>query len=297
MADGLIDQIIRRQNWMDRPAGLVQKLVGGIYRPLGPLGRGLRNLMHGTKPMGHPLHPAITDLPIGAWITAVVLDVASHYTSSIPRGAAEVALLVGIVGAVGAAVTGYADFYDTYGHERRLAFTHGATMTVALILMLISEGLRHWGSAGVHSLAVGLSFAGVLLMLFGGYLGGHLVFGLGTMVNRNAFFSGENDFIDVGASTDFTEGILKRVVAGDLPVLVVRRAGKLCAIGAVCSHAGGPLDEGKLEGGRITCPWHGSVFDVCTGGAKVGPATFDQPVLDIREADGRVAVKPNSPLH
>jgi nitrite reductase/ring-hydroxylating ferredoxin subunit/uncharacterized membrane protein len=296
MSESRIDRFIRRQNWMDAPAGGIQTFVGAFYRVLGRPGRGLKNLAHGTWPLGHPLHPAVTDLPMGIWITTAVLDIVSHYSASVPHQAADIALLAGIIAAVAAAITGYTDFHETFGHERRVAFTHGLTMTVVLILMVVSEILRHAGS-GVHPLALVFSFAGVALMFAGGYLGGHLVFGMGTMVNRNAFAEGPGDFTDVGASADFPEGKMQRVQAGEMPVLVIRDSGKLCAIGAVCSHAGGPLDEGKLAGGRVVCPWHGSVFDICSGAAKGGPATFAQPLFEVRETDGRVSVKPATPAH
>jgi nitrite reductase/ring-hydroxylating ferredoxin subunit len=133
--------------------------------------------------------------------------------------------------------------------------------------------------------------------VLGGYIGGHVVFSMGTAVNRNAFYNGSEEFVEVGTSDSFPENELRRVMVEDLPALVVRQQGKLCAIGAVCSHAGGPLDEGTLENGRVTCPWHGSIFDVCTGAVKGGPATFPEPELEVREADGRVSLKPSVPLH
>ncbi len=128
-------------------------------------------------------------------------------------------------------------------------------------------------------------------MMLGGYLGGHLVFGIGTMVNRNAFAEGPEDYVPVGTADDFPDGQLRRVSAAGMPVLVVRRGATLHAIAAVCSHAGGPLDEGTLDGVRVTCPWHGSVFSVESGGAVGGPATFDQPCFAVRERDGRIELQ------
>ena len=297
MADNPLDRFIRGQSWMDPVAEFVQKVVGGFYSVLGPPGRGLKSLLHGSSPLGHPLHPAITDLPMGAWVTAVILDLVAHYNRSIPHGAASVALLVGVIAAVGAAITGYTDFHETYGHERRVGLLHGLTMTVVLILMVVSLALRHWGGDGSHTAAVVVSFAGALLMLFGGYVGGHLVFGMGTMVNRNAFAAPPDSSIDIGLSADFPEGQVKRVDAQGFPVMVVRSQGKICAIGAVCSHAGGPLDEGEFAKGRIKCPWHGSEFDVCTGAVRTGPATFDQPYFNVSERDGHVAIQSALPGH
>lgn len=290
-AQAFVDGLIRRQGWMDGVAERVQGLVGTAYGALGPRGRQIKNLMHGTAGLGHPLHPAVTDLPIGAWLTGWVCDATGQ------RRAADTALAVGVGTALLSAASGYTDFHETYGQERRVALAHGALMTTATTLMLGSLLLRVSGRARARRTARTLSTAGLGMTLASGYLGGELVYGIGTMVNRNAFLEAPEDFVDVGASGDFPEGALRRVEAGPAPVLVVRRSGRLAAIGAVCSHAGGPLDEGELAEGCVTCPWHGSRFRLEDGGVVDGPATRGQPPFIVREHDGRVEVKVAVPLH
>ncbi len=297
MAEPLIDRWIRRQRWMDGFAETIQKVIGWIYGVLGAPGRLLEDLMHGTKVLGHPLHPAITDIPMGAWAVAVVADYAAHFTNRLPTEAGDVALAVALATALLAVLTGYTDFRHTFAHERRVALTHGLIMSAAVTLGVVSMALRWWSGSAIHPLAVGLSTAGLGLLIVGGYFGGHLVFGLGSAVNRNAFAEGSDDFVAVGVASDFAEGTLTRVVAAGMPVLVVRKEGELHAIGAVCSHAGGPLDEGTLNRGVVTCPWHGSRFCITNGKVKHGPATFRQLVFVVREINGNVAVKPEVPLH
>jgi nitrite reductase/ring-hydroxylating ferredoxin subunit len=80
-----------------------------------------------------------------------------------------------------------------------------------------------------------------------------------------------------------------------MSVLLVRRRGRLFGIADVCTHAGGPLHEGSLDGGVVTCPWHGSRFRVDTGQALRGPATFPQPTFTVDEWDGRVWVSLDPP--
>jgi nitrite reductase/ring-hydroxylating ferredoxin subunit/uncharacterized membrane protein len=297
MAESFIDRLVRRQNWLDRLADFLQKVIGAAYTGLGAPGRALKNLLHGSTLLGHPLHPAVTDLPIGAWTAGVILEYLSVYGHAVPAEAGDIALLTGVVAALLATATGYTDFHETVDHERRLALAHGLTMTVVVLAEIAAVILGWIGGDGTRPLAIGFATAGLLLAFAGGYLGGHVVFSVGTAVNHNAFFAGPADFVTVGSSDAFPEGEMHRVMVDDLPVLLVRRHGKLCAIGAVCSHAGGPLDEGGLEDGNVTCPWHGSVFDVCTGAVKGGPATFPEPQLVVREIDGRVSVKPAVPLH
>jgi nitrite reductase/ring-hydroxylating ferredoxin subunit/uncharacterized membrane protein len=295
-AEPWLDRTIRRQNWMEGVADWVQAVVGSFYGFLGRPGRLLKDLLHGTKILGHPLHPALTDVPLGAWTVGVVADLLAVITGRIPPIAGDLGLAVGVAGALAAAASGYTDFHETYGHERRTALTHGLVMTSVVVIDLVSLGLR-LGPAGLRPVAIALALGAYLLALAGAFVGGHLTFGLGTMVNRNAFLEGPTDYVSLGSSTDFPEGQLRRVEAGSMPVLAVRMEGTVCAISAVCSHAGGPLDEGALEGDIVTCPWHGSRFNVCSGRVVGGPATFDQPPFDVREQDGRIDVRLAHPLH
>ena len=297
MAESMVDRILRKQDWMDPVADLIQKVTGAIYGALGPVGSGLKDLMHGTKPLGHPLHPALTDMPLGAWTVGVVLDFAAMANHLIPTQAGDIALVIGTVAAAGAVVTGYTDFHETYGLERRTGLTHGLIMTTVFLLELVSVGFRGWGSSGLHPAAVGLALIAVLLAALGMYFGGHMPYAFGTMVNHNAWSEGPEDYVVVGRSADFVDGELRKVEAGGMIALLVRRGAKLHAIGNVCSHAGGPLDEGTLEGDVVTCPWHGSKFCVVDGAVKGGPATFAQPLFRVREQDGEVSVQLTTPTH
>jgi nitrite reductase/ring-hydroxylating ferredoxin subunit len=165
-------------------------------------------------------------------------------------------------------------------------------MTIVILLMLVSLAVRWWGGLGVHGLAVTLSTVGWLVALVGAYLGGHLVYGIGSAVNRNAFATPPEDWVEVGTADAIADGHLLRADAAGTPVLLTRIDGRLEAIAAVCSHAGGPLDEGTLEGDVVTCPWHGSRFSVRDGRVCGGPANFAQPAFEVRERVGRVEVRP-----
>jgi nitrite reductase/ring-hydroxylating ferredoxin subunit/uncharacterized membrane protein len=287
-----VDRIIGKQGWLEPVGDFIQGVVGGFYGALGRPGRLLKDTLHGQKVLGHPLHPALTDVPLGAWTAGVIGDYVALANHSVPMAVGDIPLAIGIVGAVLAALSGYTDHYDTYGHERRVATAHGLTMTVVLVIELVSLGFRWWGGPGLHVAAVVLATVGLLIALAGAYLGGELVFRLGTMVNRNAFTELPEDWVDVGRTGDFTDDQPRRVQAGSMPVLVIRRSGVLRAIGGVCSHAGGPLDEGTFEGDVVTCPWHGSRFCLRDGRALGGPATFAVPAFEAQERDGRVLVKP-----
>lgn len=291
-----LDRVMRSLAWIDPAAEATQKAVGGFYGALGNPGQALKNVMHGTTVLRHPLHPVLTDIPLGAWTFGVLADWLFVATGRVPPIAGDLALAVGLAGAILAALTGLTDFHDTAGNERRTAMVHGLVMVVVVLIETASLGLR-MSAPSTRLGAIILSSLGWLIVLAGAYLGGHLTFGIGSAVNHNAFFEGPAQFVRVGSRDDFPEGEMRRVDAGGLPVVIMRRMGLLHAIGAVCSHAGGPLDEGKLDGETVTCPWHYSKFRFGDGHVAGGPATFDQPALVVRERGGVVEVKLAHPAH
>ncbi len=170
----------------------IKVVIGSNRKPP----RRFKTLLHGTW-LGHPLHPAITDVPIGAWLLAGFFDVlwlaAPSQNQWAARGA-EWLVIVGIVGAVGAAVTGMADWSDTYGAERTVGLYHGALNTLALVLFIVSAVLRFTVGAGMSIPAAILGFVGISVMLVAAYLGGDMVFGKGTGVNHTAWEAAPEDY-------------------------------------------------------------------------------------------------------
>lgn len=292
-----LDRLVRAVPWLDPWAEGVQKFTGAFYDALGAPGRVLKDVLHGTLVMRHPLHPAITDVPLGAWTLGVLADWLFVVTGRVPPVAGDLALALGLAAAIVAFLTGVTDFHDTFGHERRTAMVHGMTMTFVILVEIVSLALR-LAAPSARPLAIVLSSLAWVIVLLGAYIGGHLTFGIGTAVNHNAFYEGPaDDFVRVGTREQFPEGEMRRVEASGLPVVILRQNGLLHAIGAVCSHAGGPLDEGSLNGDVVTCPWHASRFQFEDGKVVGGPATFDQPLLKVRERGGIVEVKLTHPLH
>ena len=290
-----LDRVVRSLVWLDPVAEAIQKAVGAFYDVLGRPGQAIKNVMHGTAVLHHPLHPALTDVPVGAWTLGVLADWLFIATGRVPAVVGDLALAVGLAGAILSALTGLTDFHETFGHERRTAVLHGLVMTAVVVVEIVSLAFR-LSVPSVRLLAIMLSTLAWLVVLFGAYVGGHLTFGIGSAVNHNAFFAGAADFVRVGSRDDFPEGEMRRVEAAGLPVVILRRQGLLYAMGAVCSHAGGPLNEGKLDGDLLTCPWHYSKFCFTDAHVVGGPATFDQPALVARERGGVVEVKLAYPL-
>lgn len=294
MAPPLVDRLLARAGRLDRPADGVAGIVEGFYRVLGPLGRPLQSFLNGTW-TGHPLHPLLTDVPIGAWTVVLVLDLWGIISpESATGGAGAIALWFGVLAALGAAVSGLTDWKDTFGYERRVGFVHMLVMLAATALYVVSGVLRlSAGDEAASGRIVGL--AGYVLLVAGGYFGGEMAFGFGSMVNHNAFREGPGKFTPVGVLADVGPGTTY-VEAKGVPVLLVRDGAAITAIGAICSHAGGPLRRSAIENGCLTCPWHGSRFHVADGSVARGPATFQLPRYEVRVTDeGQVEVRRAGP--
>jgi nitrite reductase/ring-hydroxylating ferredoxin subunit/uncharacterized membrane protein len=290
MASPLIEALLGKAGWMDRPAEVLQKMWHGVFRAMGPLGRPMKNVLHGT-PLGHPLHPLLTDVPIGAWTVLVVLDLVHLATGATFGRAAEIAVWAGIISALGAWLAGYTDWADTEGVERRTGLTHGVLMSVTILLFLVSAIERLNGVSSPLPEIIG--FVGYGLVAVAGYFGGELPYGFATQINRNAVADLPEDFVRVGRAAEVAEGkpVLGQSAEG-LRVLLFRNGNVITAIYDRCSHAGGPLHEGRVKDGVVTCPWHASRFGVEDGVVKGGPATFPQQRFEVRVRDGAVEVKP-----
>jgi nitrite reductase/ring-hydroxylating ferredoxin subunit len=100
-----------------------------------------------------------------------------------------------------------------------------------------------------------------------------------------------NDFIRVAVTKDIQPSQMKEVEVAGEKVCVINVDGKFYAIDNVCTHEGGPLAEGTLEGYEVECPWHGSRFDVRTGEVVNPPAETPEPVYEVKVEDNNILVR------
>lgn len=255
--------------------------------------RRLKSLLNGTW-FGHPLHPVLTDVPLGSWMLTAAFDIIwliAPTTFAWAAPAAEVTVALGLLGALGAIITGLTDWSDTYGSERRVGLYHGLFNAVATLLYVASFVLRLQTVAGDSIIAAIIGFLGLIAVLIAGFLGGEMVFNKGTGVNHTAWEAGSDQYEAVLPLEQIEEKKLYRVMASGVPVVLIRQGLQFHAISATCPHAGGPLDEGKLEGDIVECPWHGSRFCMSNGRVLTGPATVNAPRYDVRVRDGMIEVK------
>lgn len=281
-------RVIDNQESLEAASDALQPAVTNIFKAGGEAGQTVKNFLHGTW-LGHPLHPVLTDIPVGAWTTALALDAMEAVSGREEFGsAADAAVAVGLVGALGAAATGITDWSDTDGRGKKVGLVHALLNVGATTLYATSLICRRRNSRRV---GVGLSMLGYLISGASAYLGGHLVFEEKIGVDHTAGQQFPNEYTPVMADADLQENSLTRVLVRDVPVLLVRRNGQIFALAETCSHLGGPLAEGELVGDTVRCPWHCSRFSLADGSVVDGPSTHPQPCMDARVRDGQVEIR------
>jgi nitrite reductase/ring-hydroxylating ferredoxin subunit/uncharacterized membrane protein len=260
--------------------------IGNAIRPLADrLGPGpLKDLLSGTW-LGHPLHPVLTDVVIGSWDSALMLDVLGGRSA---QGASDALVAIGVVSAGPTALAGWSDWNDTEGDERRLGLVHALGNTVVLTLYAGSWMARRRDH---RLLGVALSTAGMGLAAGTAWLGGHLIYERGVGVDNTVFNRLPSTFVEVMDLEDLPDGQPTVVQVEGVPVFLLRRGDDVVALHNTCTHRGGPLHQGTVEGDTVTCPWHGSTFRFEDGEIERGPATVPQPSYEVRVAKGAVQVR------
>jgi nitrite reductase/ring-hydroxylating ferredoxin subunit/uncharacterized membrane protein len=248
---------------------------------------GLKDVLSGTW-LGHAVHPMLTDLVIGSFASASLLDLVD------PRGdgsASEKLIAIGLAAYLPTAAAGISDWADSEaadGAVRRVGIVHASCNGIASVLYAASWRARRQGSRGRGAV---LGFAGMGILMAGGYLGGHLSLSKGVGPDQTVFDPGPTDWARAADASHLAEGRPTRVVVDDTPVLLLRQGSDIFAIHDRCSHRGCSLSDGEIEGTEVVCTCHGSRFDVRDGSLKDGPATAAQPAFEVRETGGIVEIR------
>jgi nitrite reductase/ring-hydroxylating ferredoxin subunit/uncharacterized membrane protein len=264
----------------------IGKSVGKAAR--GAFGHGaLKEALSGT-PLGHAVHPVLTDVVIGSFVSATLLDLLGGDSDG---RAAERLIAVGIAAYVPTAATGANDWADSEFADpavRRVGLVHALSNTTALSLYSASLIARRRGSRARGKV---LAAAGATVLTVAGYLGGHLSFTRDVGPNQTAFDPGPSDWSTALDAGDLPAGEPRRVVVEDTPVFLLRHGDGLHAIHDRCSHRGCALTRGKIDGESIVCACHGSRFSLHDGSVEHGPATTGQPAYDVRETEGKIEIR------
>ena len=279
---------IEAQDWLQPAEDGLKEGLQSIFAGDTDRGKPIENALHGVW-MGHPLHPVLTDIPVGAWSVVCILDAIEAATGATKfQAGADAALNIGIAGAVGAAVTGLTDWKDISKEARRAGLVHGILNTAALGLYVASSVQR---GANKRGSARFLSFMAFGISMSAAWLGGHLVYADQIGVGRTPGSKAPADFIPVAAWEDLLEGKPYQADCEGYPVVLVKKGDSVYALSDTCTHLGGPLSEGTVEGDCIRCPWHGSLFSLSNGAVEESPATRPLVTFETRVVQGKIEVR------
>ena len=264
---------VEKASFLDWPAAKLSALVAPVVQS-----PALRHVASGT-PIGHPLHPLLVAIPIGAWTSALAFDALGD------DDGASTLIALGVASALPTMYTGLSDWSYTEGAEKRVGLVHATFNTLALSAYAASWVLRRRGRRG---LGVVLSLAGMAGVSGGGWLGGHLAYALGVGVDTTAFQHSEAEWSDLADPAEVVAGELTAADLDGVPVVLTRLPDRVVAYADRCSHRGAPLHEGTVEDGCLVCPWHDSAFDLRDGSVALGPASRPQTSFEVRVSEGRL---------
>jgi nitrite reductase/ring-hydroxylating ferredoxin subunit/uncharacterized membrane protein len=241
--------------------------------------------------LGHAVHPMLTDVVIGSFTSASLLDVLGSDSDA----ASQRLIGLGLLAYLPTAASGINDWADTEVIDdgiRRVGLVHAGCNALGASFYALSWSARR---RGARRLGAAFGLAGMTVMMAGGYLGGHLSMTKGVGPAETVFDQGPTEWTPAADESLLRDGRPQRVVVDDTPVLLLREGEEIFAIHDRCSHRGCSLSDGSIEGEEVVCSCHGSRFSLRTGAVNHGPATASQPAFQVRVEGGRVEVRRLAP--
>ncbi len=288
MESDSIVRVIEQQNWLEPLEENLQQSLDAAFAGDTKRGKPIENALHGVW-LGHALHPVLTDIPVGAWTVALLLDLVEEVTGTREyRAGTDAAVLIGLAGATGAAVTGLTDWKSISKPARRTGIVHGLLNSVAMGLYVASAVQR---SRRSRTSARAFSYLGYALAMSSAWLGGHLVYANQIAVERRSPQEPPTDFEPVLAAEQLADLKPTKARFQEYSLVLVKKAEKIYALADTCTHLGGPLSEGTLEDDCIRCPWHGSAFRLDDGSVVESPAVRPLVVFETRVNAGQIEVR------
>jgi nitrite reductase/ring-hydroxylating ferredoxin subunit/uncharacterized membrane protein len=274
---------IEQNTRLDRVGDRLQRVVQGTLRA-----QRVRDLLHGVW-LGHPLHPAMVQVPVGAWISAAIVDLMPGQ-----RRAATALVGIGTASALPAAVAGLNDWAALSRDQRRIGLVHAAANTIGVTLYASSLAAR---LNGRHNLGRALSYLGLSAASTGAYLGGHLAYKQGAQVSQSIseLHLVSEGWHPLGDMSTLPQRQLVTREIDDVSVILYRHGEDVTVMLERCPHQSGPLGEGEVQEidghACVVCPWHGSTFRLNGGEVVHGPSGNDQVVLPTRVVNGRLEAR------
>lgn len=278
-----------RPAWLGRWAEALNTGINWVYEALNGAKQPTMDALHG-KWLRHPLHPVLTDVTLGMWMATGVFDTVGLLTGEerTADACAQTTITAGLASSVATAAAGATDWMHLQGHEQRVGLTHALLNVSSVVFYAGSLSARRRGQYETGRM---LGLGGLFIASMAAYLGSEMAYPLKVGVKHSPNALGTEEWRRVAALDDLPENEPRRAEIEGVALALVRQGGQVYAHAADCSHLGGPLDEGRVEGHCLTCPWHGSQFDLDTGEPVRGPTVYAQPVLEVRVRDGQIEVR------
>jgi len=284
-----IEKSLKEVSALDSAAETVSRGIHNAVLKGGEPARQVADALHG-KWLGHPLHPALTDFVVGAFAFGSLFNLVG---GELNRKIAKSLITAGAITAVPTALAGATDFSTVPKRAMNTAAVHGLLNSTALVFYLMS--LRNGNEEPSTSSRL-WSTLGFGTMFVSAWLGGKMTYHYRVGVNKAERPEGPDEWTAVLSANELTERQAKRVEFNGTSVLLYKREQRVYAIGAVCAHEGGPLDEGEFfekeaEGLCVECPWHQSVYAMEDGSVVHGPSTYEVAGYEARVRDGQVEIR------
>jgi nitrite reductase/ring-hydroxylating ferredoxin subunit/uncharacterized membrane protein len=253
---------------------------------------------------GHPVHAMLIAFPVAFLVGACVFDLGGLLLERPTMWATGSMLsIAGVVTGLLAGAAGFIDYLYTVPPKssgKRRATTHMMLNVSAMSFFLIAWLLRDGGLVPPPVVTYILEIGGTAVLLSGAWLGGTLVYRNQIGVDHRYADAGKwseatvdtgGEWVVVARSDELQNGQMKLLRLGDLRIVLARTAEGYAAFDDHCTHRGGSLAGGVLVGCTVSCPWHGSQFDVNTGEVKSGPAKEPISCYELEDSGGLVRLR------
>ena len=252
---------------------------------------------------GHPLHPILVCFPIAFFIGALIFDILALLNGQNFNQTAVYMVIAGLIGGLAAAVPGFIDFIFTVPPNstgKKRAAKHGLINLSVILVFSTSLFFRLQMQSPPKSLIVGLEIAGVVLLIFSGWLGGTLVYrnqigvdhryaGAGKW--KEEYLTAVNGRVEFANAGELDVNQMRLIHVEGKRVVIAKTETGWVAFNDHCTHRGGSLAGGTMLCRAVQCPWHGSQFDATTGDVIAGPAKEKIIVYALEKENGKLYIK------
>ncbi len=258
---------------------------------------------------GHPIHPMIIPFPIAFLLGAFLADAAGLLFDNEDLWLAAWYLsIAGIVTALLAAVPGVIDYRHTVpprSSAKKRATKHMITMVTVVALFSLSWVLRGGPGVAPDLFIIVVEGVGAALLGVGGWMGGTLSFRNQIGVDHRYAHAGKwrearideaTAWSRVAAIDELETDQMKLIHVGKNRIVLARSAEGWTAFDDRCPHRGGSLAGGTMACGTVTCPWHGSQFDVTNGRVVAGPSEEGISIYPVEVREDGVYLSPARPM-